>query len=178
MPQVLAKRSSNIEAATAGLARKPPVGIICLLQACTDTIIQTYLYYQNCMLKTMKYQHKNDYNKSDSLSFLRKVPLSKKGESNASEKILQREGPDHPNLRVLKSNCQIMGEQLSGLGVKDLQKLENQLDISLRGVRTKKVYRTGHASGADRDPVLTNSDKVREDSNEDVHVPAGAVKLG
>lgn len=32
-----------------------------------------------------------------------------------------------------------MGEDLSGLNVKELQSIENQLEISIRGVRTKKV---------------------------------------
>lgn len=33
----------------------------------------------------------------------------------------------------------MMGEELSGLSVKELQNLENQLDMSIQGVRMKKV---------------------------------------
>jgi hypothetical protein len=32
-----------------------------------------------------------------------------------------------------------MGEELSGLGVRDLQSLENRLEMSLRNVRMRKV---------------------------------------
>ncbi|CAH1413446.1 unnamed protein product [Lactuca virosa] len=37
-----------------------------------------------------------------------------------------------------EAHRQLMGEELCGLGVEDLQKLENQLEISLQGIRMKK----------------------------------------
>ncbi|XP_050378863.1 MADS-box transcription factor 23-like isoform X4 [Argentina anserina] len=92
-----------------------------------------------------------------------------------------------------ESHRQLMGEDLSGLTVKDLQNLENQLEMSHRGVRMKKdqllmdeiqdlnkkgnlvhqenvelykqVYGIRDVSGANTNPFLPNGLDIGEDSH-------------
>ncbi|KAL5208863.1 hypothetical protein ABZP36_033298 [Zizania latifolia] len=62
------------------------------------------------------------------------------GNSTSETKIWQREAASLSQQlhNLQESHKQLMGEELSGLGVSDLQGIENQLEISLQSIRMRK----------------------------------------
>ncbi|MFS7974753.1 putative transcription factor, K-box [Helianthus anomalus] len=92
----------------------------------------------------------------------------------------------------------MMGEELSGLAIKDLQGMESQLEMSLRSIRMKKgnlihhenvelyekvnqirkenaelhkkVYEIREADAANRNTFLTNALTIRENPHTTIHL--------
>ncbi|KAF5784572.1 putative transcription factor MADS-MIKC family [Helianthus annuus] len=97
-----------------------------------------------------------------------------------------------------ESHRRMMGEELSGLAVKDLQGMESQLEMSLRSIRMKKgnlihhenvelyekvnqirkenaelhkkVYEIREAGAANRNTFLTNALTIRENPHTTIHL--------
>ncbi|KAG8632781.1 MADS-box transcription factor 23 isoform X2 [Manihot esculenta] len=122
------------------------------------------------------------------------------GNLTSEMKFWQREAAMlRQQLQNLQENHrQMMGEELSGLSVKELQNLESRLEMSLRGVRMKKdktlmdeieelnrkgnlihqenvelykqVYAAGNINGVNRDYLRTEGLGIAEEPNVPVHL--------
>ncbi|XP_034891548.1 MADS-box transcription factor 23 isoform X2 [Populus alba] len=147
----------------------------------------------------------HDFSSSSMKSVIERYNKSKDehhqmGNPTSEVKFWQREAAVlRQQLQTLQENHrQMMGEQLSGLSITDLQNLENQLEMSLQGVRMKKdqilmdqiqelnrkgnlihqenvelyqkVYGTRDVNRANRISLLTNGLAIGEESHVPVHL--------